>query len=64
MARILGDCGISIASVIQHERRHGEAVPVILMTHTARESELQKARTQIDALDVVRGPALCVRVEE
>ncbi len=34
---ILGRQGISIASVLQTERRIGGVVPVVLMTHRSRE---------------------------
>jgi len=64
VATILGNHGISIASMLQQERREGEAVPVILMTHTARESRVQDAIAAIDALEVVHDRTLCIRVEE
>ncbi|MBI4689422.1 MAG: homoserine dehydrogenase [Nitrospirae bacterium] len=40
---VLGNYNISIASVIQKERRVGEAVPLIVLTHKAKEKDVIKA---------------------
>jgi len=63
IANILGRYNISIASVIQKARKAGDAVPVVLMTHEAREESVQKAKKEIDRLRVVRGKSLLIRVE-
>jgi homoserine dehydrogenase len=60
---ILGNNNISIASVIQKGRRREGAVPVVLMTHHAREGAVQRAIRAIDDLDVVLGPSMLIRVE-
>jgi homoserine dehydrogenase len=60
---ILGENDISIASVIQRGRRTEGAVPVVLMTHDAKEGGVQKALKAIDSLDVVAGPSILLRVE-
>ena len=60
---ILGDNGISISSVIQRGRRKEGAVPVVLMTHQAKEGAMQIALKAIDGLDVVAGPSMLIRVE-
>ncbi|MFQ5894016.1 MAG: homoserine dehydrogenase, partial [Nitrospinota bacterium] len=60
---ILGDHSISIASVIQRGRRKKGTVPVVLMTHHAKEGAVQKALMLIDGLDVVAGPSMLIRVE-
>jgi len=63
IANVLGNHGISIKSVIQ--LGHGkEWVPVVLMTHRAREKDVKKAVEIIDKLDVVRDKTLLIRVEE
>jgi homoserine dehydrogenase len=59
----LGENDISIASVIQRGRRTEGAVPVVLMTHDAKEGGVQKALKAIDSLDVVAGPSILLRVE-
>lgn len=60
---ILGENDISIASVIQRGRRTEGAVPVVLMTHDAKEGDVQRALKTIDGLDAVAGPSILLRVE-
>jgi homoserine dehydrogenase len=61
---ILGHHDISIASVIQKGRHARASVPVVMMTHEALEGAMRKALAEIDALDVVSGKTVCLRVEE
>jgi homoserine dehydrogenase len=63
VAGILGGHDISIESVIQKGRAHGEAVPVVMMTHEARERDMRAALAAIDRLPVVAGPTVMMRVE-
>ena len=60
---ILGNYNISIASVIQKGRRVGEAVPLVILTHEAREKDVRKALEEIDKLPVVMGKTVVIRVE-
>lgn len=60
---ILGENNISIASVIQKGRRIGGAVPLVVLTHIARERDVLKAIRDIDALPVVTEPTRFIRVE-
>jgi len=60
---VLGELGISIASFVQPERHASEAVPVVILTHRAREAALRRAVTRIEALDEVRERAQLVRIE-
>lgn len=64
IANILARGSISIASVIQRGRRKHGVVPVVLMTHRAREKDMARAIARIDRLDVVRGKCLRIRVEK
>ena len=64
VARILAAHDISIASVIQRGRKKKGVVPVIFMTHRAKEEALQKACRRIGELPVVHGNPLRLRVEE
>jgi homoserine dehydrogenase len=64
IASILSVCSISIASVIQRGRRKKGVVPIVLMTHRAREKAMERAIARIDRLDVVRGKCLRIRVEK
>jgi homoserine dehydrogenase len=63
VAGILGENDISIASVIQKGRATGEAVPVVMMTHEARERDMRAALAAIDRLRVVSSPTTMIRVE-
>jgi homoserine dehydrogenase len=60
---ILGNHDISISSVIQKERKEGESVTVIMMTHEAIEKNAQSAIQQINDLDVITEKAMMIRVE-
>ncbi len=60
---ILGARDISIASVIQKGRRAGEAVPLVVLTHEARERDVRRAIEEIDALPVVMDRTVFLRVE-
>src|SRR4030043_1805212 len=60
---ILGNYNISIASVIQKGRKVGEAVPLVVLTHEAKERDVQKAVEEIDRLPVVMGKTVFIRVE-
>ena len=60
---ILGNHDISIASVIQKGRATAEAVPVVLMTHEARERDMRGALAEIDRLPDVPLPTTMIRVE-
>jgi homoserine dehydrogenase len=60
---ILGQREISISSVIQKERREGESVPIVMMTHEAIEKDIQDALREIDALPVITAKSMLIRVE-
>lgn len=62
----LGDQGISIASVIQHEpdgRGDGTTVPLVVMTHEAPEGAAGRAATAIEGLSEVCGKVVRLRVK-
>jgi len=63
---ILGECGISIKSVLQkgREERKTKSVPLIMLTHEAKEEDLQKALKNIDNLPVVKEKSALIRVEQ
>ena len=65
IAGLLGENGVSIASVIQHEPGEdgGEViVPLVIMTHTATEGAAQKAIDAIGQLDSTHGESVRMRV--
>ncbi len=64
ISTILGKHKISIASVIQKNRKAGDAVPVMMMTHEAKESSMQAAIKEIDRLRVIKDKTFIIRVEK
>ncbi len=69
LARIasrLGNNDISILSVLQKEPPEGSdagaGVPIVITTHRAREGGMRKALDEIDALEVVKGPCVCIEI--
>jgi homoserine dehydrogenase len=66
LAQIAGSLGkydISIASMIQPERQVGGAVPIVIMTHEAREADIRRALAEIDNLAFVREKSRVIRIE-
>lgn len=60
---ILGNYNISIASVIQKGRRIGGSVPLVVLTHRAKEKDVLNAIREIDELPVVADKTMFIRVE-
>jgi homoserine dehydrogenase len=63
LTTVLGRHGVSIASVLQKEVHAGRHVPVVIVTHPARERDFTAAVREIDAMDVVGAKSLCLRIE-
>ena len=61
---ILGSLDISIASVIQKGRRAEKAVPIYMLTHEAREKNMQKALQEIDRLPITVDKTVLIRIED
>jgi homoserine dehydrogenase len=65
IAGALGEHGISIESLLQKGRAEARgSVPVIVLTHPAREADVRAALARIDALEDVTAPTRLVRIEE
>jgi homoserine dehydrogenase len=64
IAGMLGEQGISIASVIQKARHQRNMVPVVIMTYEAREKNVRKALEAVDRMPFVMQPTLMIRVEK
>ena len=60
---ILGKNEISISAVIQKGRKINGAVPIVMMTHEAKEENLHRALREIDRLHVILGKTIFIRVE-
>jgi len=60
---ILGNYDISIASVIQKGRKAEESVPLVVLTHKAKEKDVRQAIKEIDQLPIVMNKTVFIRVE-
>lgn len=58
---ILGEEGISIRALTQKPEHDAENVPVIILTHAARNARVMAALKRIDALDVIRDATRVIR---
>ena len=63
ISKILASLDISIASVTQKGRREKNFVPIVMVTHQAKEENIQKAVSRIDKLSVIKGPSQIIRIE-
>lgn len=63
ITQLLSDAGISIESLIQKDVPGADHVPVILLTNTAKEADINVALGNIEALDSVAGEVTKIRVE-
>jgi len=59
---ILARYKISISSVIQHEVREGDSVPLVIITHQALERSVQKAVKEINQLKMALNPVQLIRI--
>jgi len=64
VAEILGRENISIKSAFQKGTGFDEGVPIIMTTHPAKKSQIDRAVKEIDKLDVVTRPTFVCMVEE
>jgi homoserine dehydrogenase len=65
IAGALGNHGISIESMVQTARDNGgEAVPIVIMTHDAKEGAIRKALSEIDTHDFICEKSRFIRIED
>jgi homoserine dehydrogenase len=65
IATVFGNNAISIASAIQPESDDvTQTAEIVIMTHPARERDMQKALRELERLDVVKEVANFIRVED
>ncbi len=63
IADFLGQYNISIASVVQKERKKSHIVPIVMLTHEAREKDIQTALKKIDKLSSIKKKSILIRLE-
>jgi homoserine dehydrogenase len=61
---ILGKYDISLKSVHQKGRKTNGSVPIVMLTHKATEAHVKQALNEIEALDVVDGKPVLIRIED
>ena len=64
LTKILGDHAISISSVHQIEIPSARALPVVILTHKAKERKLREAVRLIDRSSLVTQKTVVIRVED
>jgi len=65
LSGILGSHAISIESVLQKERSaEGQGVPLMIMTHSAKEKDISDALQKINELEYVEEKPVLIRVEK
>jgi homoserine dehydrogenase len=63
VAGLLGDHGISIQTVHQRGRDSKGAVPIVMVTHIAKEADVMNAMDQISSLDVIADTPVLIRIK-
>ncbi|WP_029521432.1 homoserine dehydrogenase [Persephonella sp. IF05-L8] len=71
VAAVFAKYNISIAAVIQKEKvlsltekENDKVVPLVILTHTASENNIQKAIKEIEAQNIIRRKTVIIRVED
>jgi homoserine dehydrogenase len=64
IAKALGERMISISGFLQHENEGdaADSVPIVIMTHPAREGDMNLALKDLAQLDVVKAKPICIHV--
>lgn len=62
--KVLADDGISISHISQTKSEDTDTCTLIYMTHTAKESDMEKARIDLEALDSIRAVSSIIRIED
>jgi homoserine dehydrogenase len=64
IAGSLGKNGVSIEAVVQSGRKEGESVPVVIITHEAREMDVRRALHETDGMEITTEKTSLIRIEE
>jgi homoserine dehydrogenase len=64
IASVLGEKGVSIASVLQRPIKHAPHATIVVFTHDAREHDVQAAVKWIDGLKSTAARTQLIRIEE
>jgi len=61
---ILGKHNISIKSAYQKGRKTNGSVPLVMLTHLAKEAAVAKALSELESLDIVGDKPVSIRIED
>ena len=61
---VLAKYGISISSLMQPEGTSGDQVPLLIVTHAAKEVAMKQALSEIENLDCVKDKVVMFRIED
>lgn len=64
ITKVLADNNISISAVIQKEVTTERPVPIIILTHEAREEDMRAAIKEIDSRDITKEKTVVMRLED
>ncbi|MBU1090345.1 MAG: homoserine dehydrogenase [Candidatus Omnitrophica bacterium] len=64
IAGVLAKFKISIASVSQKQRHKAHVVPIVMVSHEAREKDLRSALDAIARFDIIKEDPVAIRIEE
>jgi len=62
IATVLGEAGISLSGVLQHEAKAGQFVPLVIVTHEATEGAVRHATATLRELDCIDGDPVVIRI--
>ena len=64
VTQALGDKGISLSAVLQHEAGEADSdlVPIVIVTHLARLGDLRQAVDRIASMDAIDGSPVMIRI--
>ncbi len=63
-AKVFGDHGVSLSSVIQRGEEGAETAELVFVTHSAREADVRASLAEIGASEAVREVGAVIRVED
>jgi homoserine dehydrogenase len=64
ISNVFAEENISIESIIQRRVKGQQFIPLVIMTHEAREGDIQRAMKKFKSLDAIKGRVQLIRVEE
>lgn len=64
IANVLAERGISMSSMLQREKQSVDNVNLLIVTHVAKEKDVNSAVMEIESLECVKGKIVLLRIED